>query len=77
MSVSELQRWALYLQQEPTNSIDIHLAQIAQILAIQGGVKNKKLDDFLITGYKPKKEPVSNKAILEVFKGIAKLKENS
>lgn len=55
MSISELREWAMYLQQEPTNSTEIQLALLTSVAANMMGGKSK-IDDFLITSYRPPKD---------------------
>lgn len=55
MSINELREWAEYLSQEPVNSTEIQLALLTSVAANMMGGKSK-IDDFLITSYKPPKD---------------------
>lgn len=55
MSISELREWTIYLQQEPTNSVEIQLSLLTSVVANMMGSKSK-IDDFLITSYRPPKD---------------------
>lgn len=55
MSIVELRGWAEYLSMEPTNSTEIQLALLTSVVANMMGGKSK-IDDFLITSYKPKSD---------------------
>ena len=56
MSHHELKSWAKYFQEEPHNSIEIQLAQISHQMGIFMGVKDRCLNDYLITEWKEKTE---------------------
>lgn len=53
MSYTELLGWQRYFQEEPSNSIEIQLALLAQMVSSFGGGKHK-IEDFLVTQYKEK-----------------------
>lgn len=55
MSIVELREWSTYLQFEPVNSTEIQLALLTSVCANMLGGKSK-IDDFLITTYKPPKD---------------------
>lgn len=72
MSMSELHSWVEYLSKEPTNSIEIQLALLTTVVANMMGGK-KKLDDFLITAYKPEKDSVfvPEEQVVSIFAALA------
>ena len=70
MSVNEFNGWKRYLEHEPTNSVEVQLALIAQMMASFMGTKKPKLEDYLITQFKerkPQQEPITGKQILAIF----------
>lgn len=73
MPYSELVGWSKYLAHEPHNSTEIQLALIAQIANNSMGGK-LKLDEALITSYKPPKQlkdsTITNEQVLAVFNGF-------
>lgn len=58
MSVSELKKWAVYLSQEHSNSIEIQLALLTTVVANAMGGK-AKIEDFLVTQYKVETKKVT------------------
>lgn len=56
MTSKELNSWARYFQHEPTNSVEIQLAYLTYIVSAYMGAKNKKVDDYIITSYRPPKK---------------------
>lgn len=55
MSIVELRGWSEYLSMEPTNSVEIQLALLTSVVGNLMGGKTK-IDDFLITSYRPPRD---------------------
>lgn len=73
MSINELEGWAEFLSREPNNSVEIQLALLTTVVANMMGGK-KKIDDFLITEYKPPKENIfaEESQVKSIFSFISK-----
>lgn len=56
MTSKELNSWARYFQHEPTNSVEIQLAYLTYKVSDYMGAKNKKVEDYIITSYRPPKK---------------------
>ena len=61
MSSSELTSWRRYFQVEPHNSIEVQIAYLSMMAGSFMGVKDKKLDDYLITSWVKKEEENTQK----------------
>lgn len=72
MSYTELVGWQRYFQEEPSNSIEIQLALLAQMVSSFGGGKHK-IQDFLITQYVEKKKPTQEFASEDDVKAMFSL----
>jgi hypothetical protein len=72
MSYTELLGWQRYFREEPSNSIEIQLALLAQMVSSFGKGKHK-LQDFLITQYVEKKNTTQEFASEDDVKAIFSL----
>jgi hypothetical protein len=78
MSSSELHEWSMYFRIEPHNSTEVQLGYLSYILSSVNGGKNMKLEDFMITEYKEKKEDTNftdEDSVKGIFSSIATIKQ--
>ncbi len=72
MTNEEFKNWVIYVRDYPLDVQEYQMAVIAYIVSKQGGSKDVELEDFMVSGKKPKAEEpqLSGEALGKYLEGM-------